>query len=155
MARAVEGRRGSARVDERRAGGQSVAANSPMQLGAFSISLAVKDLAASRAFYEALGFTVMHGEEAQGWLIMKNGPARIGLFQGMFAGNILTFNPGWDADARPVDPFMDVREIQARLEGRGVTLTGRTDPEGGGVGHLTLVDPDGNAILIDQHRPKG
>ena len=132
---------------------QSAVAKSPMQLGAFSVSLAVKDIAKSRAFYEALGFTVMHGEQAQGWLVMGNGPARVGLFQGMFQGNILTFNPGWDADARPVDPFTDVREIQARLEAAGVALTGATDPEGRGVGHITLVDPDGNAILIDQHRP--
>jgi catechol 2,3-dioxygenase-like lactoylglutathione lyase family enzyme len=124
-----------------------------MQLGAFSISLSVKDIAASRAFYEALGFTTMGGDQAQGWLILKNGPAVIGLFQGMFEGNLLTFNPGWDGEAKEVDPFVDVREIQARLEANGIPLTTRTDPDGRGVAHITLVDPDGNNILIDQHRP--
>lgn len=123
-----------------------------MQLGAFSISLSVKDIAKSRAFYEALGFSTMGGDQAQGWLILKNGPAIVGLFQGMFQGNLLTFNPGWDGDAKNVDPFTDVREIQARLDAAGIELTARTDPDGRGIGHITLVDPDGNAILIDQHR---
>ena len=125
-----------------------------MHLGAFSISLAVKDLAASRAFYEALGFTARHGDPAQGWLILGNGLARVGLFQGMLPGNLLTFNPGWGADAEPVDPFTDVRDIQARLDAAGVPLTTRADPGGAGVAHITLVDPDGNTILIDQHRPR-
>lgn len=124
-----------------------------MQLGAFSVSLSVKDIATSRSFYEALGFTTMGGDQAQGWLIMRNGPAIVGLFQGMFQGNLLTFNPGWDSEGQEVEPFMDVREIQARLEAAGMTLTTRTDPGGTGVAHITLVDPDGNAILIDQHRP--
>ena len=123
-----------------------------MALGAFSISLAVKDIAASRAFYESLGFVVTGGNQAQNWLILKQDAAVIGLFQGMFPGNILTFNPGWSQDARPVDPFEDVRAIQARIEAAGLTLTARADPAGTGPAHLTLTDPDGNAILIDQHR---
>lgn len=122
-----------------------------MDLGTFSISLAVKDIAASRAFYEKLGFSSLGGDQAQGWLIMKNGPHAIGLFQGMFDSNILTFNPGWDADAQPVESFTDVRELQARLEEAGVELTSRVADGTSGPGSLTLVDPDGNAILIDQH----
>ena len=123
-----------------------------MTLGAFSISLAVKDIAASRAFYEALGFESLGGDVAQNWLILKQGDAVIGLFQGMFEGNILTFNPGWNQSAQNTNPFEDVRAIQARLEAAGLTLTMRADPATSGPAHVTLTDPDGNAILIDQHR---
>lgn len=123
-----------------------------MSLGQFSISLAVKDIAASRAFYEKLGFAVFGGEQAQGWLIMKQGATIIGLFQGMFERNMLTFNPGWDADAQAVDPFTDVRELQRRLKAQGVVLTEEADESGSGPAHFALVDPDGNPILVDQHR---
>lgn len=122
-----------------------------MELGAFSVSLAVKDIAASRAFYEKLGFTIFGGNEEHRWLILKNGSAVIGLFQGMFEGNVLTFNPGWDAEANTLPQFDDVREIQRRLESQGVTLTHRTEENASGPAHITLVDPDGNQILIDQH----
>jgi len=123
-----------------------------MDLGAFSVSLAVKDIAASRAFYEKLGFTVLAGEQSQNWLVLKNGAAVIGLFQGMFERNILTFNPGWDASARNVDPFTDVRELQARLVAQGIAIDTRADEAGSGPASFTLTDPDGNTILIDQHR---
>lgn len=123
-----------------------------MNLGAFSISLAVKDIAASKAFYAKLGFAAMGGNEAQGWLILKNGDHIIGLFQGMFDKNILTFNPGWDQNAKTVDPFTDVRELQRTLKAAGVTLTTECDESTTGPAHITLADPDGNAILIDQHR---
>jgi catechol 2,3-dioxygenase-like lactoylglutathione lyase family enzyme len=122
-----------------------------MELGAFSVSLAVKDIAASKAFYEKLGFSVFGGDQAQNWLILKNGNTVIGLFQGMFEKNLLTFNPGWDGDANTLPQFMDVREIQKRLQGEGLTLTTTTDPDGSGPGHIALVDPDGNPVLIDQH----
>ncbi|MBA2665803.1 MAG: VOC family protein [Trueperaceae bacterium] len=122
-----------------------------MHLGAFSISLAVKDIAISKAFYEKLGFTVFGGDEEQRWLIMKNGTALVGLFQGMFTGNMLTFNPGWDSDATELPDFMDVREVQARLKEQGVELEQEVDPTTTGPAHAALVDPDGNAILIDQH----
>jgi lactoylglutathione lyase len=123
-----------------------------MDLGAFSISLAVKDLAASRAFYEKLGFRAFHGDEAQGWQILKNGQAVIGLFQGMFERNILTFNPGWDQDAQPVDPFTDVRELQRGLRTAGVSLDQQADESTTGPASFILTDPDGNQILVDQHR---
>ncbi|HEX7346736.1 MAG TPA: VOC family protein [Candidatus Limnocylindrales bacterium] len=123
-----------------------------MDLGAFSVSLAVKDLAASRTFYETLGFEAFHGEAAQGWLIMKNGDAVIGLFQGMFERNVLTFNPGWDGNAQPVDPFTDVREIQRRLRTAGVSFDQEADESTSGPASLILTDPDGNPIFIDQHR---
>jgi catechol 2,3-dioxygenase-like lactoylglutathione lyase family enzyme len=123
-----------------------------MDLGAFSISLAVKDIAASRRFYEALGFVAAGGDPAQNWLILKGPTAVIGLFQGMFDGNILTFNPGWSQEGQPSGPFTDVRAIQARLQAAGLTLDRTTDPAGRGPAHITLRDPDGNAILIDQHR---
>lgn len=122
-----------------------------MQLGAFSVSLAVRDIAASKAFYEKLGFARFGGDEAQNWLILKNGSTVIGLFQGMFEKNVLTFNPGWDSDASTLQEFMDVREIQQRLLAEGLTLTTTTDAEGAGPGHIALVDPDGNPVLIDQH----
>lgn len=122
-----------------------------MQLGAFSISLAVKDIAASRAFYESLGFSVFGGEQAQRWLIMKNGTTLIGLFQGMFEKNVLTFNPGWDSEAQLVPGFEDVRSIQKRLKEQGVALDQEADVGTTGPAYITLTDPDGNAILIDQH----
>jgi lactoylglutathione lyase len=123
-----------------------------MQLGAFSVSLVVKDLAASREFYEALGFTAFGGDASQGWLILKNGNAVIGLFRGMFEKNMLTFNPGWDQSAQPTDPFTDVRELQRRLEEQGVVPTQKADESTTGPAYFIVVDPDGNPILVDQHR---
>ena len=123
-----------------------------MQLGAFSISLAVKDLAASRAFYEKFGFQTLGGDPSQNWLILENGSHVIGLFQGMFEKNMLTFNPGWDQGAKPVDPFTDVRELQRRLKEQGVTLTTEADETTQGPAFLMAIDPDGNPILVDQHR---
>ena len=123
-----------------------------MQLGAFSISLAVKDIAASRAFYEKLGFSVFGGDQAQRWLIMKNGSTLVGLFQGMFERNMLTFNPGWDSDAQALPDFTDVREIQRHLQSLGITPSQTVDPATTGPGHIVVEDPDGNPILIDQHR---
>lgn len=123
-----------------------------MELGAFSISLAVKDIAVSKAFYEQLGFAVFGGDEAQRWLIMKNGSTLIGLFQGMFEKNMLTFNPGWDSEARPTPEFTDVRAIQQRLKAGGVVLNEEADPNTAGPAYISLTDPDGNTILFDQHR---
>jgi catechol 2,3-dioxygenase-like lactoylglutathione lyase family enzyme len=120
-------------------------------MGAFSVSLAVKDLQASREFYEKLGFEVVMGVAAQKWLILRNGTVTIGLFQGMFDRNILTFNPGWDELARPVGEFADVREHQRRLKAKGLTLTREADENGTGPGTIMLIDPDGNPVLIDQH----
>ena len=122
-----------------------------MQLGAFSISLAVKDLAASRAFYEMFGFQAFGGNQDENWLILKNGDAVIGLFQGMFEGNLLTFNPGWDQSANPVEQFTDVRELQRRLKAQGVALSPEADETTTGPGYFSAVDPDGNVILVDQH----
>lgn len=122
-----------------------------MELGAFSISLAVKDIAASRAFYEKLGFTVMGGDQAHHWLILKNGTTLIGLFQGMFERNTLTFNPGWDHNAQTLPEYLDVRELQARLQAQGLELGQTADPTTTGPAYITLTDPDGNPILIDQH----
>ncbi len=122
-----------------------------MDLGAFSVSLAVKDLAASRAFYEALGFEAFHGDAAQGWLILKNGDHVIGLFQGMFERNILTFNPGWDASAQPVAEFTDVRELQRQLKAAGLTFEVQADETTTGPASFIVVDPDGNQVLVDQH----
>ncbi len=122
-----------------------------MQLGAFSISLSVKDIAASRAFYEKFGFDVLGGNQDENWLILKNGDAVIGLFQGMFEGNLLTFNPGWDQSANPVEPFTDVREIQRRLKEQGIELSPEADETTTGPGYFSAVDPDGNVILVDQH----
>lgn len=124
-----------------------------MQLGAFSISLSVKDLALSRAFYEKLGFTTLGGNADQGWLILKNGSTVIGLFQGMFPKNMLTFNPGWSPEATNIDPFTDVRALEAQLrEAEVEILTTNTANSPAGPAHIVLVDPDGNPILIDQHR---
>ena len=122
-----------------------------MKLGAFSISLAVKDLAVSKEFYEKLGFTVFAGEMARNYLIMKNGNALVGLFQGMFEQNILTFNPGWDENAQTLDSFDDVRDIQKALKENNIALTNETDENGSGPGNFVVTDPDGNTILIDQH----
>jgi len=122
-----------------------------MELGAFSISLAVKDIAASKAFYEKLGFRVFHGDISQNWLIMKNGDHAIGLFQGMFEKNILTFNPGWDNNAQKLDTFTDVRDLQRKLKAQGVELASEADELTTGPASFIAIDPDGNPILIDQH----
>lgn len=123
-----------------------------LPLGAFSMSLNVKDLAASKLFYENLGFTSFGGGMEQNYLIMKNGNALIGLFQGMFEGNILTFNPGWDENAKNTASFTDVRDIQKHLKDKGQKLDLEADPTTKGPGSVMLKDPDGNMILIDQHR---
>jgi catechol 2,3-dioxygenase-like lactoylglutathione lyase family enzyme len=122
-----------------------------MQLGTFSISLAVKDLQASKTFYEKLGFTVFAGKASQNWLIMKNGDHAIGLFQGMFEKNTLTFNPGWDSNARELDTYTDVRELQRHLKEQGVELISEADESTSGPASFVAVDPDGNPILVDQH----
>lgn len=122
-----------------------------MKLGAFSISLAVKDLAASRAFYEKLGFEAFAGSPQQNYLIMKNGDSLVGLFQGMFEGNILTFNPGWDQQAQKVSEFDDVREINRRVKEAGIATLQEALKETSGPGSFVVQDPDGNYILIDQH----
>lgn len=122
-----------------------------MDLGAFSVSLAVKDIEASKLFYEKLGFAVFAGDQSQNWLIMKNGDHAIGLFQGMFEKNILTFNPGWNSDAQPLSEFTDVRELQRQFKGRGVTLISEADESTTSPASFMIVDPDGNEILVDQH----
>lgn len=123
-----------------------------MNLGSFSISLAVKDLATSRGFYEKLGFEVAGGDAQQNWLILRNDDHVLGLFQGMFEENILTFNPGWDQSGNNLDAFTDVREIQRELKELGVTLNSEADVSATGPASIMLSDPDGNQILIDQHR---
>ncbi|TRX48298.1 VOC family protein [Fulvivirga sp. M361] len=122
-----------------------------MKLGAFSVSLAVKDINVSKAFYENLGFTVFGGDIKMNYLIMKNGNSLIGLFQGMFENNILTFNPGWDEEANTLESFDDVREIQRSLKEKNVTLEREADESTKGPASIVLTDPDGNHILIDQH----
>ena len=122
-----------------------------MQLGALSISLAVKNIEASKAFYEKFGFEVVGGDQSQNWLILRNSGHTIGLFQGMFESNILTFNPGWDAEAQPLDSFTDVRELQRQLKAKGIQLVSEADEETTGPASLVAVDPDGNTILVDQH----
>ena len=122
-----------------------------MDLGAFSISLAVKDIAASKAFYEKLGFTVFHGDIQQNWLILKNGDHIIGLFQEMFERNILTFNPGWDQNAQKVDTFTDVRDLQRQLKAQGIGLASEADENTSGPASFIVIDPDGNPVLFDQH----
>ncbi|NNE35783.1 MAG: VOC family protein [Rhodothermales bacterium] len=122
-----------------------------MELGAFSVSLAVKDIEASRAFYEKFGFTVFGGEASQNWLILKNGDHTIGLFQGMFEQNILTFNPGWSQDAAPLETFMDIRDIQRHLKSQGVAFESEADESSSGPASFVVIDPDGNTILVDQH----
>ncbi len=122
-----------------------------MELGAFSISLAVEDLEASRVFYEKFGFEVVGGDPSQNWQILRNGGHTIGLFQGMFERNILTFNPGWDDEARPVETFTDVRELQRRLKAQDVPLVSEADEHSTGPASFVAVDPDGNPVLVDQH----
>jgi catechol 2,3-dioxygenase-like lactoylglutathione lyase family enzyme len=122
-----------------------------MELGAFSISLAVQNIEASRTFYEKLGFEAFAGDASQNWLIMKSGPHAVGLFQGMFEKNILTFNPGWDGNAQKLDSFTDVRDLQRRLKARGVELQREADESTTGPAAFVVVDPDGNPILVDQH----
>lgn len=125
-----------------------------MSLGNFSVSLTVKDIAASRTFYEKLGFEIVAGDQSQNWLVLSNGDARIGLFQGMFDRNMLTFNPGWDSEKNTLKDFDDVRELQRRFKERGLTLTVEADESTTGPAYLMLTDPDGNPILIDQHVDK-
>jgi catechol 2,3-dioxygenase-like lactoylglutathione lyase family enzyme len=122
-----------------------------MELGAFSISLAVKDIHASKAFYEKLGFKEFGGDISQNWLILKNGETVIGLFQGMFEKNMLTFNPGWDQDAQELDTFTDVRELQQQFKSQGIEFLTEADQSTTGPAHFLIVDPDGNPILVDQH----
>ena len=122
-----------------------------MELGAFSISLAVKDIEASRAFYEKFGFMAFHGDITQNWLIMKNGDHVIGLFQGMFEKNIMTFNPGWDSSAQKLDTFTDVRDLQRQLKAQSVELMSKADESTTGPASFITEDPDGNPILFDQH----
>lgn len=123
-----------------------------MELGAFSISLAVKDIEASRQFYEKLGFRQMGGDQSQNWLILHNGDTVIGIFQGMFEGNLLTFNPGWNQKAEAVGgAFTDVREVQRELKAQGIEFVQEADETTTGPGHFVVVDPDGNTILVDQH----
>jgi catechol 2,3-dioxygenase-like lactoylglutathione lyase family enzyme len=122
-----------------------------MKLGAFSISLSVKDLQASKSFYEKLGFSVFGGNAAENWLIMKNGDHVIGLFQGMFEGNLLTFNPGWDQDTNTLESFADVRDIQRTLKAQGIEFQAEADESTTGPASFMIADPDGNTILFDQH----
>ena len=122
-----------------------------MELGAFSISLAVKDLQASREFYEKLGFTSFAGDPSQHWLILRSGDHVIGLFQDMFEKNILTFNPGWDQNAQPRAAFTDVRELQRQLKAKGMTFVTEADESTTGPASFVVADPDGNPILVDQH----
>lgn len=122
-----------------------------MQLGAFSVSLAVKDIALSLAFYQKLGFTAFGGDQDQGWLILRNGDCVIGLFQGMFDKNTLTFNPGWDMNCQTLESFTDVRELQKQLKAAGDVEFTMEAEEGSGPGYFAIVDPDGNPVLIDQH----
>ena len=122
-----------------------------MNLGAFSVSLAVKDLEASKSFYEKFGFTTFGGDPSQNWLILKNGDHKIGLFQGMFEKNILTFNPGWDSSAGELETFTDIRDIQRELKAEGVELQTEADEGTTGPASLVAIDPDGNPIMVDQH----
>jgi len=126
----------------------------PLMLGNFSVSLAVKDIARSRDFYEKLGFRAVGGNQAKNWLVMQNGTTTIGLFQGFFEKNSLTFNPGWDHNKKTLPAFEDVRDIQQALKSRGLTLVKEADLSSTGPAYVTLVDPDGNPVLIDQHVPK-
>lgn len=122
-----------------------------MELGAFSVSLAVKDIEASKDFYKKFGFEVVGGDASQNWLILRNSGHTVGLFQGMFEKNILTFNPGWNDDAQPIGSFTDVRELQRELKSKGVELVSEADEDGEGPASFVAVDPDGNPILVDQH----
>ena len=125
-----------------------------MQLGNFSVSLTVKDIKASKQFYEKLGFSQIAGELEQKWVVLQNSSTTIGIFQGMIKKNSLTFNPGWNERAETLETFEDVRDLQKRLQADGIELTTSTDPEGTGPAHISFVDPDGNPILIDQHVAK-
>lgn len=122
-----------------------------MELGTFSISLAVKDIEASKTFYEKFGFKVFGGDASQNWLILKNGDVTIGLFQGMFETNLMTFNPGWDGNANKLDTFTDVRELQRQLKEQGIQLMTEADETTTGPASFVVIDPDGNPILVDQH----
>ena len=122
-----------------------------MELGAFSVSLTVQDIEASRLFYDKLGFTIFGGNQSQNWLILKNGDHVIGLFQGMFENNLLTFNPGWDQDAKPLAAFTVIRELQRQLKGQGVSMISEADETTTGPASFMIADPDGNTILVDQH----
>lgn len=122
-----------------------------MDLGNFSVSLPVKELSVSQAFYTALGFETIGGDAGEGWVILRNGACTLGLFQGMFAKVMLTFNPGWDSEGTPTDRFTDVREIQRRLKAQGIVLASQADEGSTGPASCVVVDPDGNPILIDQH----
>ena len=122
-----------------------------MELGAFSVSLAVKDIAVSKDFYQKLGFEVFGGDESQNWLMLRNGDHVIGLFQGMFEQNILTFNPGWDQEANPLSEYNDVRDIQKELKAHGIPFAQEADENSSGPASFVIVDPDGNPILVDQH----
>ena len=123
-----------------------------MKLGAFSVSLNVKDIHQSKAFYESLGFEVFGGDITQNWVIMKNENSIIGLFQGMFEKNILTFNPGWNENAQNLESFTDVRELQKQLKEKGIKMLTEADESSEGPAYMTIEDPDGNQILVDQHR---
>lgn len=123
-------------------------------LGNFSVSLVVKDLAASKAFYEKLDFKQVGGKVEQRWVVLQNGNARIGLFQGMFDRNMMTFNPGWGLDKQPLAQFTDVRELQRTFKARGLLPTVAADENGDGPAHFMLTDPDGNPLLFDQHVPR-
>ncbi|MCB9831228.1 MAG: VOC family protein [Planctomycetes bacterium] len=125
-----------------------------LELGNFCVCLTVKDIAASRRFYEALGFSQVGGDQSQNWLVLANRGTKIGLFQGMFEDNILTFNPGWTPKGEPLETFTDVREIQRQLEAAGFALLTRADESSDGPAHFMIADPDGNTILFDQHVPK-
>lgn len=122
-----------------------------MKLGAFSVSLSVKDIIASKEFYEKLGFEVFAGELEKNYLIMKNGDSLVGLFQGMFKNNLMTFNPGWDTSAQKMNDFDDVREIQRKLKAQGIPIINEADENTSGPASFVVVDPDGNTILLDQH----
>lgn len=122
-----------------------------MELGNFSQSLAVKDIAASKEFYQKLGFNIFHDQAEKGWAIMKNGQTVIGLFQDMFEKNIMTFNPGWDASGSEVDTYVDIREIQKQLKAKGIEIIGEVDEESTGPASFMVIDPDGNPVMVDQH----
>ena len=140
-------------VEGQATAGRGAMTTQPTTLGAFSVSLAVKDIKASRDFYEKLDFEIVGGDVAQNWLILRNGAVTIGLFQGMYERNLLTFNPGWDQNAQALAQFTDVREHQRRLKSKGLTLQKEADEKGTGPGGFMLADPDGNPILVDQHAP--
>lgn len=122
-----------------------------MKLGAHSASLAVENLEKSRVFYEALGFVIAGGDADQGWLVLRNNTCTIGLFQGMFEKNMITFNPGWDANAQPIEDYTDVRDLQKELKKSGIDFASEVDESGSGPGSFVIIDPDGNPVLVDQH----